>query len=183
MVTGSDQTDLSRMIALPSLRTFSVGRIIPNWDDMHIHVPSAMVNGIMTSLLKAMKNIETFSFGHGECKGLGRVILPGMGENGIPNFPATLRKLHLRDFNIESSALSSSNIDINAIESIVLENCGGNQVDALHNFCRAYEGRGDDATAMPSLGMSGNTAFMVRGDAPFPSDAIEIDALRGSIPS
>jgi len=177
MVADSDQTDISRMIALPSLHTFSIGRIIPPR-----YLPTEFVNRVMTWLLSAMKNVETFSFGHGEHEGFTYVTLPGMGENGIPNFPSTLRKLHLRDINIESSALASSNIDIESIESIVLENCGANQIDALQNFCRAYQGRGDGTTATPSLGVSGNTAFMVRGAVSFPSDAIEMDALRGIIP-
>lgn len=105
-----------------------------------------------------------------------RELLPGLCHSGVSTFPASLRKLHLRDLSIEPSALASSNIDIDTIESITLENCGTNQIDALKNFCRRYQVRhGGGATKMPSLGVSGDSAFMVRGPAVLPADAVEIN--------
>ena len=164
---GGEYVSPPFMIALPALLTFSVASAIPT---------NANINWALKWLLSAMPIIEDFSFGHGVHEGIERELLPGIGHDGIFNFPTSLRKLHLRDLNIESSALASSNIDIDTIESITLENCGNNQVDSLKNFCHRYQvHRGDGATAMPSLGVRGDSAFMVRGSASFSADVVEID--------
>lgn len=160
-----DDGDFPSMIELTALRTFSVGRIIPKNASI-AYATTGVINLSLVWLLNAMPNVEDFSFGHGEHEGVERGLLPGISQYGIPNFPSSLRKLHLRDLNIEPSALVSSSIDMNTIESITLENCGSNQVDALKFFCLRYQGRrGDGAAAMPSLGVSGDSAFMVRGPA------------------
>ena len=182
MITDYDDDDdgygdFPSMIELTALRTFSVGRIIPtNASIAYMHATTGVINWALKWLLSAMPIVEDFSFGHGECANIDRKLLPGIGHDGIFNFPTSLRKLHLRDLNIESSALASSNINIDTIESITLENCGNNQVDTLKNFCRRYQGRhGGGATAIPSLGVRGDSAFMLRGSAAFSTDVVEID--------
>ena len=171
---NDDDGDFSSMIELTALRTFSVGRIIPTNASI-AHATTGAINWALMRLLHAMPNVENFSFGRGECEGLESELLPGISRYGIQNFPSSLRKLHLRDLDIEPSALASSSIDMDTIESITMENCGSDQVDALKIFCRRYHDRGDGTAAMPSLGVSGDSAFMVRGPASFPADAIEID--------
>ena len=179
IITDSDDDDEygdfpSMIERLTALRTFSVGSVISAnanvaWAD------TGSFNWVLMWLLSAMPIVEDFSFGHGESAKFDRELLPGIGRDGISNFPSSLRRLYLRDLNIESSALASSNINIDNIHSITLENCGKNQVDALKNFCGRYHDRADGATSMPSLGVSGDSAFMVRGSASFPTDVVEID--------
>ena len=96
--------------------------------------------------------------------------------------------LHLHDLSIGPAALEASNIDIDTnIQSITLGNRGENQVNALKNFWGRYHDRADGATctgtSMPSLGVSGDSAFMVRGSASFPTDVVEIDEWFGRLRS
>ena len=174
MVTDSDSDCGTSMITLPSLRSFLLGRIVSTNSNEAYGITA--LRGSIMWLLGAMPIVEDFSFGHGECANIDRELLPGIGHDGIFNFPTSLRKLHLRDLNIESSALASSNINVDTIESITLKNCGNKQIDALKNFCRRYQGRhGGGATAIPSLGVRGDSVFMLRGSASFSADVVEID--------
>ena len=119
-----------------------------------------------------MPAIESLTFGHGERDSMQSGDLPGIG-NGLTTCPKSLRELRLCQFSIEPTALSSSGIDLDTVESIALEDCGDSQVEALKKFCHRYQGR--SAMTLPSLGICGNAVYMARGSASLPSHAIEID--------
>ena len=155
---------------MPNLKTCAINQVIPQSSEVgNIPVSTNTVSNMLKWLLQGMPAIESFTFGHGDT---GLTSFPGIG-NGLEHCPKTLRKLCLRELNIEPTALSSSSIDLDVIESITLENCGDNQIESLKRFCRRYQGRPN--TPFPSLGVCGNLVYMVRGDLSLPSDAVEID--------
>lgn len=112
-----------------------------------------------------MPVLEVLSLSHGEHPNIHHdFVLPDIGQ-GLSECPPTLRKLHLKDFNLETASLLSSGIDSDSIESITLENCGDSQTDALRSFCLRYQGEmGTQKTTSIEVGDDGTSCLLVRGD-------------------
>ena len=161
------------MTPMPHLHTCVIDRIIPRAArGGDVAISTRTVSTMLAWLLQGMPAIESLTFGHGERDSMQSGDLPGIG-NGLTTCPKSLRELRLCQFSIEPTALSSSGIDLDTVESITLEDCGDSQVEALKKFCHRYQGR--PATNLPSLGICGNAVYMARGSASLPSHAIEID--------
>ena len=162
------------MSPMPNLHTCVIDRVISRAaaGGGDIAISTRTVSTMLAWLLQGMPAIESLTFGHGERDSMQSGDLPGIG-NGLKTCLNSLRELRLCQLNIEPTALSTSGIDLETIESITLVDCGDSQVDALKQFCHRYQGR--PTTAFPSLGISGNAVYMARGSASLPSHAIEID--------
>ena len=161
------------MTPMPHLHTCVIDRIISRAArGGDVAISTRTVSTMLAWLLQGMPAIESLAFGHGERDSMQSGDFPGIG-NGLTTCPKSLREVRLRQLNIEPTALSTSGIDLDTIESITLEDCGDSQVEALKKFCHRYQGR--PATNLPSLGICGNAVYMARGSASLPSHAIEID--------
>lgn len=163
------------MTPMPHLHTCVIDRIIPRAATGRggdVAISTRTVSTMLAWLLQGMPAIESLTFGHGERDSMQSGDFPGIG-NGLTTCPKSLRELRLHQLNIEPTALSTSGIDLDTIESITLEDCGDSQVEALKKFCHRYQGR--PATNLPPLGICGNAVYMARGSASLPSHAIEID--------
>ena len=163
------------MACLSRLRVFFLGPLIPYVDEA-LFAPryhrTNEISAILSWLLRGMPVLEELSLSHGEHSNVHHdFVLPDIGR-GLSECPPTLRKLCLRDFNLETTSLLSSGIDSDSIESITLENCGDSQTDALRSFCLRYQG---DVGAQKDISIGvgeDDTSYFVRGagDVALPDD-------------
>ena len=156
------------MACLSRLRVFFLGRIVSCMcsDEASIaprYYRTNEISAIFSWLLRGMPVLEELSLSHGQYSNFyHNFVLPDIGQ-GLSECPPTLRKLHLKDFNLEATSLLSPGIDSDSIESITLENCGGSQTDALRSFCLRYQGEmGTQKTTSVEVGDDG-TSYFVRG--------------------
>ena len=82
MVTASDELVRTSMTALPYLCTFSLGRVVPQNLSEYVCDSTEAIQRVLVWLLLSMRRVEYFSFGHGECDGVDRELLPGIGHDG-----------------------------------------------------------------------------------------------------
>lgn len=157
------------MASLPRLRVFSVGRIIKYSTDFltqmyPFYYSTEGVSCLLSWFIAGMPLLEELSLCHGFHDHTNNALrLPDIGQ-GLSECPPTLRKLHLKDFNLQTTSLLSSGIDSDSIESITLENCGEAQTDALRSFCLRYQGEmGTQKTTSIEVGDDG-TSYFVCGD-------------------
>ena len=155
------------MACLSRLRVFFLGPLIPYVDEA-LFAPryhrTNEISAILSWLLRGMPVLEELSLSHGQYSNFHHnFVLPDIGQ-GLSECPLSLRKLYLRDFNLETTSLLSSGIDSDSIESITLKNCGDSQTDALRSFCLRYQGEmGTKKTTSIEVGDNG-TSYFVRGD-------------------
>ena len=155
------------MSILPHLRIFSLERLVPYGDEYWLshsfYYSTENISRLFSWLLGGMPVLEDLTIGHGLCSDAETSLrLPDIGQ-GLSECPPTLRKLHLKDFNLKPTSLLSPGIDSDLIESITLENCGDSQTDALRSFCLRYQGdEGAQKDISIGVGEDG-TSYFVRG--------------------
>lgn len=140
-------------VALPNLRVFKLGRIIPSWEFQYElaprYVPTPYMTRIISRLMEAAPALESFTFGHGKHGRVsqkklksGRLVVPPLPtfEATMVNLPRSLTSLALNQVLVDPSEFRG--LEVRGFDKIQFRDCGAamdETIQMLHQEAPQFE--------------------------------------------